>query len=137
MKYTGRIGGIIFTFANALLGYILHPQTTLSELLLVTIGNLVLCSWLGKKYDEAKFYSEKDPLTEVYNRRFIIKSFPKILNKVNRNNENLSLFVIDIDDFKKINDTYGHEIGDSVIRGIAKAFLNNTRRTDVIALLGW
>jgi diguanylate cyclase (GGDEF)-like protein len=92
--------------------------------------------WLGKKYDEAKFYSEKDALTEVYNRRFVLKIFPNLLEQADRNKEKLSVFVVDIDNFKKINDTYGHDVGDAVIRGISDSLLKNTRKSDLVTRWG-
>jgi diguanylate cyclase (GGDEF)-like protein len=137
MKYTGRIGGVLFVFINSVLNLKLSDQPLLgTQQILFSVANLALCWWLGKKYDEAKFYSEKDPLSQVYNRRFVMKLFSKLLAKVNRKNEKLTLFVLDIDNFKEINDTFGHEIGDSVITEIAKGLTMLTRKTDVVARWG-
>jgi diguanylate cyclase (GGDEF)-like protein len=137
MKYTGRISGVLFVIINGVLGLKLHLQGPLGiKQLLILAGNLALCWWLGKKYDEAKFYSEKDPLSQVYNRRFVLKLFSKLLTKVNNKNEKLSIFVLDIDNFKEINDTFGHEIGDNVIAEIAKSLTNLTRKTDIVARWG-
>jgi diguanylate cyclase (GGDEF)-like protein len=52
------------------------------------------------------------------------------------NRQKLSVFVMDIDNFKKINDTYGHEVGDAVIRGISDSLLKNTRKSDLVARWG-
>lgn len=92
--------------------------------------------WLGFQYDKAKFLAEKDFLTEVYNRRFVYEFFPKLLAKVDKNKEKLSVFVLDIDDFKEINDTRGHEVGDSVIQSISNIILKNTRKGDLLARWG-
>jgi GGDEF domain-containing protein len=53
----------------------------------IIVFNVIIGYRLGKKYDEAKFYSEKDPLSQVYNRRFVLKLFSKLLSKVNRKND--------------------------------------------------
>jgi len=92
--------------------------------------------WMGKKYDEAKFYSDRDPLTSLHNRRFIFEVLPALLEKADKNKEKLSVFVVDIDNFKKINDTYGHEVGDAVLRDVSHSLLKNARRRDLIARWG-
>lgn len=92
--------------------------------------------WIGKKYDEAKFYSERDPLTSLYNRRFVFNVFPDLLEKADKDTKKLSVFVVDIDNFKEINDTYGHEIGDAVIQCVSNSLLQNTSRSDLVARWG-
>lgn len=92
--------------------------------------------WVGGQYDKAKFYSEKDALTKAYNRRFIDKVFPKIRSLMERQRKKLAVFIIDINDFKKINDTYGHKAGDQVLMHISNVLAQNTRKTDFIARWG-
>lgn len=136
MKYTGRIGGILFIIINSLLGFAIQDIDITGKNILIIFGNFILCWWLGKKYDEAKFFSEKDSLTEAYNRRFVIKKFPKLLAKANKKKETLIVFIVDIDNFKDINDTQGHEFGDSVIQCISRALTNNIRKEDFLARWG-
>lgn len=50
----------------------------------VAVAYILFGWWLGKQYDLAKFYSEKDGLTQVYNRRFILDMLPKLLSKIDR-----------------------------------------------------
>ncbi|MBP1932554.1 GGDEF domain-containing protein [Ammoniphilus resinae] len=88
------------------------------------------------QYDKAKFLAEKDVLTEVYNRRFVYGIFDKMVIKVNANHQKLSLFVVDVNEFKSINDTYGHEVGDEVLLRISNTLLQNTRKVDVVARWG-
>jgi diguanylate cyclase (GGDEF)-like protein len=92
--------------------------------------------WLGKQYDKVNFLSEKDPLTEIYNRRFVLTILPSMLEKVDKKKEKLSVFVLDIDDFKSINNTYGHKMGDDVIQTFSALLLNNTMKTDIVARWG-
>ncbi|GIM46263.1 hypothetical protein DNHGIG_18120 [Collibacillus ludicampi] len=75
-------------------------------------------------------------MTELYNRRFVYKTFPKILAKAKKRNQRIQVFIVDVDDFKKINDSFGHEIGDSVLQSISTALLQNTRKTDIVARWG-
>ncbi len=102
----------------------------------MTSTSSIFYLWLGKLYDINKFYATRDPLTEVYNRRFTYEIFLKLLSQVDRNNKKLSVFIIDVDKFKNINDTYGHEKGDLVLKEITNSFLSSIRKGDVVARWG-
>ncbi|BBI35263.1 GGDEF domain-containing protein [Cohnella abietis] len=95
--------------------------------------SLLICWWLGSQYDKVRFYSEKDTLTELFNRRFVIQKFPRLLKRMNKIDGKLRLFFIDVDYFKKINDTYGHEMGDKVLQSISSILLANVTKKDIVA----
>ncbi len=78
----------------------------------------------------------QDPLTSAYNRRYFFIKLKEELERVKRYNRPMSLAVLDIDDFKKINDTYGHPVGDVVLVELAKTIKRNIRSTDVFARVG-
>ncbi len=63
-----------------------------------------------------------DEMTGLYNRRYFNKILPKEIDRRKRDNKPLAIATIDIDYFKKVNDTYGHQVGDEVLKKIAKAF---------------
>jgi two-component system, cell cycle response regulator len=69
----------------------------------------------------------KDTLTELYNRRHIKQMLPIEISKSIEKRECLSIAIVDIDRFKKINDTYGHDIGDIVLKKFAQMLLKSTR----------
>ena len=77
-----------------------------------------------------------DPLTEVFNRRYLFEILKREIARVKRYNESLSVIMIDIDHFKKINDNYGHMVGDKVLKGIAKVLKERIRTSDIIARYG-
>lgn len=77
-----------------------------------------------------------DQLTEVYNRRFILKEGLEVLNVCIRAGQPCSLLMIDLDFFKKINDTYGHLVGDRVILHAASILLACIRSTDMVSRYG-
>ncbi|MCE7792786.1 GGDEF domain-containing protein [Salipaludibacillus sp. CUR1] len=79
--------------------------------------------WTGYQFDKARFYSQKDSLTGLYNRRYIQQNFSKYIKKANRNNYKLFVLLLDCDNFKKINDTWGHSAGDLVLIKIAKMLM--------------
>jgi len=74
-----------------------------------------------------------DPLTGIYNRRFLEDSMKRITNSLNRSSDLLSVMMIDIDYFKKYNDTYGHGEGDTCLKEVAEAISNTLLRPDDFA----
>ena len=78
----------------------------------------------------------KDPLTKIYNRRFFIEVAEKELERDKRKGSPLSVIILDIDHYKKVNDSYGHLIGDQVLINLANLCLNNIRNMDIFARFG-
>jgi diguanylate cyclase (GGDEF)-like protein len=77
-----------------------------------------------------------DDLTALPNRRRFMSEFRREAQRADRSGTALSVIVLDIDDFKKVNDTWGHETGDLVLRGLAEALAAATRSVDLAARLG-
>ena len=78
-----------------------------------------------------------DQLTEIYNRRFFSGNMKKIIKSMSRTESRLSLLMVDIDFFKKYNDTYGHDAGDKCLREVASALSKCiTREEDFVARYG-
>ncbi len=77
-----------------------------------------------------------DQLTGLLNRHFFIELFEKELSYARRYNGSLSLILLDIDHFKHINDTFGHNIGDDVLRLVSQLCKNNLRTSDIFARWG-
>lgn len=80
--------------------------------------------------------SRKDELTGLSNRRDILEQLRNELNRFERSGHSFSVLIADIDHFKVINDTYGHECGDYVLQQIAVTFAQNTQKRDVVARWG-
>lgn len=97
---------------------------------------LSLSWWFGKHYDRAKFYSEKDALTGIYNRRFIENIFLKIRMAADRKNHSVAVLFIDINNFKTINDYFGHKEGDKLLRLISGQLERSVQNTDIVARWG-
>ena len=85
---------------------------------------------------ELKLLASVDPMTKLYNRRYFTTSAEQVLNISQRNKTPLSLIMFDIDDFKCVNDTYGHHIGDEVIILVANVLHEITRKSDVACRFG-
>lgn len=71
-----------------------------------------------------------DGLTNIYNRRHFDELFPKIINSLKRTNELFCFLIMDIDNFKDYNDTYGHQKGDEVLKKVASTINKTTKRAD-------
>lgn len=86
--------------------------------------------------DQVHKESQIDPLTEVGNRKFFEKELSHTTHEARDNGWPLALLMVDIDHFKKFNDTYGHLIGDQVLRLVAHTLVENLKGRDVIARYG-
>lgn len=80
--------------------------------------------------------SNTDPLTQLANRRFLMKALEKEFHRSQRNGNALALVMADIDHFKKINDSYGHQEGDVVLKAVAGAIAEDLREYDLAARFG-
>jgi len=78
----------------------------------------------------------KDPLTHLYNRRAFMSLLDKELSRAKRHSSTITLAILDIDHFKKVNDTFGHNIGDEVLCRFANELINNMRMEDLICRWG-
>jgi len=80
--------------------------------------------------------SIKDPLTGLYNRHYLKDYANQIFKKIKRLKTNLTLIFIDLDNFKQINDKFGHETGDEVLKKISEIFTEIFRQYDIIVRYG-
>jgi diguanylate cyclase (GGDEF)-like protein len=80
--------------------------------------------------------SNKDYLTNLYNRRYFFDLGRKIFENAKRGNMNITIGMIDIDHFKKINDTYGHDAGDAALKAVGETICDSIRRSDLLARFG-
>lgn len=78
----------------------------------------------------------RDPLTDLYNRRYMEDALEREFAKATRENIPLTAIILDLDNFKLINDTYGHEAGDTVLRSLAVLLLAEARKTDIVCRYG-
>jgi diguanylate cyclase (GGDEF)-like protein len=77
-----------------------------------------------------------DGLTGMHNRRYFDDAMNEYLEQFRRIDKPIGLMILDLDHFKKVNDTYGHDVGDEVLRQIARCLQEFTRYHDVVARLG-
>lgn len=87
-------------------------------------------------YTQTKYLSLTDELTQLPNRRSFESNLDKEFLRAKRYNNKLTLVMFDIDFFKQVNDTYGHQCGDYVLRQVANAALQTFRKTDTVFRFG-
>jgi diguanylate cyclase (GGDEF)-like protein len=91
---------------------------------------------LTNSVEELSILSSTDYLTKIYNRHKFIEELKQNIQRVQRTKETLSLAMIDIDFFKKVNDTYGHNVGDEILKEFSSTIKNELRTTDIFARWG-
>lgn len=85
---------------------------------------------------ELRFYSEVDSLTGVYNRRYCDKAMANEFERSKRSGHPYSVIIFDLDQFKLINDTMGHDMGDCVLKTFSSTLLNRVRSVDILGRYG-
>jgi diguanylate cyclase (GGDEF)-like protein len=89
-----------------------------------------------QKFQAASERSVTDTLTQLHNRRSFEEYLEREVNRMGRDGDGLCLLVIDIDDFKMLNDSYGHAAGDEFLKQIARTMKECVRETDLLARFG-
>ncbi len=98
------------------------------------LGSILNSLW--KRNHELVTMSMHDNLTKVYNRKGLNDLMQSYGSLAVRNNYSIAIVMIDIDNFKKVNDTYGHQVGDIVLIEVAKRLQANTRKSDILGRFG-
>lgn len=86
--------------------------------------------------DQLRSQSLRDPLTGLFNRRYLDSMISREIERSLRQKKNLGVLMIDIDHFKEVNDRFGHDVGDRVIKRIGEAMLGYFRDSDVVCRYG-
>ncbi len=91
---------------------------------------------LSRTLSELEYYSTHDPLTGLHNRRYFNEMLDYEVGRSERHNHEFTVLMLDLDDFKDVNDTYGHPCGDSVLRQIAETMHATMRKGDLATRIG-
>src|SRR5688572_5642173 len=129
MKHKARMGealGRKVPFRVAALDYLTERNALLRHVRLIP----------KPEFESILSYVNLDELTSVYNRRFFNEALAREVHRARRYGKHLSLLVIDIDDFKKVNDARGHLEGDVALRKVGRLLRDNVRQTDIVCRYG-
>ncbi len=95
---------------------------------------------LSARLEEAnrnlQMLASRDPLTGLYNRQFLNELLDKEWNGAQRSGEPLSVIMADLDNFKRVNDSYGHQAGDTALKKVSEVLVVNLRKSDYLARYG-
>jgi diguanylate cyclase (GGDEF)-like protein len=127
-------GAIAFIFIVLQIGYDAHKQY--KRYIKVLMLNSFMNNKLSASNQVLNQYANVDELTGLHNRRFILENFYQKVSSAKRYNQPLSILLIDIDYFKKVNDKFGHLVGDEVLMAVALDLDNGLRETDLIGRYG-
>lgn len=133
---TPKIGGIVGIGVQADL---VRDETRLlvMESILSTLLNVVGSIKAIHKYTrDLEYYATRDPLTNLYNQRLFWELFEYEIGRAGRHGYKFGLLVIDLDNFKSVNDTYGHAFGDKFLQEVATSLRNSLRTEDILARYG-
>ncbi len=130
--FHGNVEGGITVYSN------LKNRFKESDLSILSIITDIMDTGLEKAalYEKEKKRALRDGLTGLYNHRFFQEFLSKQIEKSKRDKSIFSLLLIDIDRFKKFNDTYGHLAGDQVLREISNVIIGSLRSSDIAARYG-
>jgi diguanylate cyclase (GGDEF)-like protein len=129
---------IVAGFDAGAVDYIAKPfiQKELLARVSVQVKMQALISELGKKNAILHEMAVTDELTKIANRRFILDRLKELIASAERYRTALSVVLVDIDQFKKINDTYGHQMGDTVLCRVASTIQSMIREADYAGRFG-
>jgi diguanylate cyclase (GGDEF)-like protein len=129
MKHKGRMSealGRKVSFRVAALDYLSTRNVVLRQVRLIA----------KPEFESFLSYVNVDEVTAVYNRRYFNEAISQEVHRARRYGSLLSLLILDIDNFKPINDTLGHPEGDSILRKVGRLLRDNTRQTDSVCRYG-
>ncbi len=102
---------------------------TVAEYLALALGNF-------RQQQTLRYQSVRDALTGLFNRRYLEESIAREVARVARDNQSLGIIMFDLDHFKRVNDTYGHDMGDAVLRQLGEVLLHHVREEDIACRYG-
>ena len=105
--------------------------------ILTSLTNIIGSAKAIYKYTkDLEFYATRDGLTKLYNQRVFREFLSNAVHRAKRNNCIFTLVLIDLDNFKFVNDNYGHKMGDGILQGVAEILSKNKRGEDILARYG-
>jgi len=109
------------------------PMVEPAEGVLVTHTDV---TWRKRREDDLTHRATHDELTGLPNRRLLHEGLRRAVQRAGRTGSRMAVLFLDLDDFKSVNDTYGHDVGDAVLRVIAERLLHAVRPADLVTRLG-
>lgn len=117
-------------------GLTVQESSVIHSILAVMVMVVGSSKALSRTLSELEYYSTHDPLTGLHNRRYFNDILDYEIGRSERHQHEFSILMLDLDDFKDVNDTYGHPCGDSVLRLVAETMHSVMRKGDLATRIG-
>lgn len=129
-----RVLSIICSAQKKMTSYARHVMGTNLYIMGINLNTNV--HLLSDAFLKIKHYATHDVLTGLYNRRYFDSIINHEINRSIHNNSKFCMLMIDLDNFKTINDSYGHAVGDMVIKNVSNIILKSIRKADIASRIG-
>ncbi len=143
-KRYGIVAAALAALVWVVIGYFTAPVTFGMEVnvwnFLIRFSFLFLVAWvlaeIHDRTDSEETLADTDPLTRLFNKRHFRERLEEVFYRAKRYNHPISIAYLDLDNFKPVNDMFGHTVGDRVLCTVAEKILASARKTDLVARLG-
>lgn len=128
--------GLLGIAYSAVDGLTPQESSVIQSILAVMVMVVGSSKVLGRTLSELEYHSTHDPLTGLHNRRYFNEVLDEEISRSQRYQREFAIIMLDLDDFKDINDTYGHPCGDRVLQKVAETMQRMMRKGDLASRLG-
>lgn len=131
-----NLAGLLGIAYASLEGLTPQESSVIHSILAVMVMVVGSSKALSRTLSELEYYSTHDPLTGLHNRRYFNEILGYEVGRSERHNHQFSILMLDLDDFKDVNDTYGHPCGDRVLQQVADRMRASMRNGDLATRIG-
>ncbi len=133
---TGVCLAALWPSYDSTVGLLVQVGVSAATLNAASAGVFLLRRRVQRLLTATETLSRQDPLTGLYNRRYLVEQAPRLWARARREGGRLSAVVLDLDHFKRLNDEFGHAVGDDVLGSVARSLAATVRPTDLLARTG-
>ncbi|MGY2129232.1 diguanylate cyclase [Blastococcus sp. SYSU DS0617] len=133
---TGICLAALWPSYDSAVGLVVQAGVSAGTLNAAAMGVFLLRRRVQRLLVATETISHQDELTGLYNRRYLVEQAPRLWRQARRDGAQLSAMVLDLDHFKRLNDEFGHAVGDSVLRAVARSLSGAVRPADLLARTG-
>ena len=135
-NYTPKLAGLLGVAYASMNDLSTQEESIIRSILAVMVMVVGSSKALSRTLAELEYYSMHDPLTGLYNRRQFTNMLDYEIGRSERHNHEFSILLLDLDNFKDINDSYGHPTGDEALCGVAEVLREHVRKGDLASRIG-
>ncbi|CAG0955250.1 Cyclic di-GMP phosphodiesterase PdeB [Methylophilaceae bacterium] len=135
-EHTPKLAGLLGVAYASMNDLSTQEESIIRSILAVMVMVVGSSKALSRTLAELEYYSMHDPLTGLYNRRQFTNMLDYEIGRSERHNHEFSILLLDLDNFKDINDSYGHPTGDEALCGVAEVLREHVRKGDLASRIG-